>query len=121
MIGTDEYKKNVAVDTQKLLKDFKDVGFNFMSELETKYECGGICNEPLFYVTKDVKLGRPNKDCVKEFFKSMSKQAVAFTGTFGVVLILTFLLSISLLCGIPSVNPEPELDEDDDENMPPQE
>ena len=102
MIETEPYKKSVDEGTQQSLKDFKDKGFKFLEEVENKFSCGGFCSEPLFYTTQDINKGRPTKDCLKELVGKLIDSAVSFTAVGGVILLITFILSLPILCGIPA-------------------
>lgn len=53
-------------NTMKYVDDFFDKGgYDFLSTLESKYECASMCEVPLFWITKDVSEGPPNKECVE--------------------------------------------------------
>ena len=45
-------------------KFFNQGGFDFLTDLENRYDCASLCETPLFYLTKDVSLGPPPIDCV---------------------------------------------------------
>jgi hypothetical protein len=53
------------IETMKFVdKFFNQGGYEFMKDLEERYNCASLCEVPLFYLTKDVRLGQPTKDCV---------------------------------------------------------
>ena len=91
------------------MKDFKDKGFGFLKEVEETYKCGGFCNDALFYVTQDIEKGLPTKDCIKELVGGLIDSAIAFTAFGGVLLLISWLLSLPIICGIPD-------DDGDDDN-----
>ena len=41
-------------------EDFEsEDAWNFFTQVEEDYDCAGICYTPLFYLTKDISVGRP--------------------------------------------------------------
>lgn len=52
-----------------------------LKQFEDEYECAGICFTPLFYLTKDVKLGPVKSECtdaiIEEYSGNMAGAAVA--------------------------------------------
>lgn len=56
---SDSYKK--AMDM------FAKEGGAFFTQIEKTYKCAGLCEKGLFYVTKPVSEGRPEKSCVAAF------------------------------------------------------
>ena len=100
VIETDAFAKN-SPDLAATLKDFKEKGFGFLKEVEETYSCGGFCNDALYYVTQDIEKGLPTKDCIKELVGGLIDSAIAFTAFGGVLLLISWLLSLPIICGIP--------------------
>lgn len=50
-------------------KDFKDFvkngGVEFLASLEDSFDCAGLCYTPLFYLKKNIAVGRPTIDCAR--------------------------------------------------------
>ncbi len=44
-------------------KFFDAGGYEFLLNLETRYNCASVCLTPLFYLAKNVKDGPPSTDC----------------------------------------------------------
>jgi hypothetical protein len=53
-------------------KFFNQGGYDFLTDLENTYECASLCETPLFYLTKDVRLGKPQIDCVTATVDAMT-------------------------------------------------
>ena len=67
IIQTEAFRENVPEEYVDYFEDFRDLGgFDFLRSIEDRYECGGICYEPLFYLTQDISMGRPTKECFRE-------------------------------------------------------
>lgn len=62
--------------------------FNTLRYFEQNYECAGMCDLPLFYLTQPLSSGPPTIDCVEAVITS-------FTDNFG-VFIIALISSITL-------------------------
>lgn len=89
-------------ETMKYVDAFFDNGgYEFLSALESKYNCASMCKVPLFWLTKDVSEGPATRECVEAAIESLSDQqriatALAITGVF---LLLAALGAFPLCCG----------------------
>ena len=55
-----------------------------MIQLENKYECSGMCDIPLFYLSKSLSFGPPIQDCLEAFIKDNEDDVeVAVVALFG--------------------------------------
>ena len=80
----------------KNVGDFFDKGgYGFLSELEDKYDCASVCNLPLFYITRDISEGRPQKECLKAIYNEIS-------GEMKVESAFPIILSLVLMCAMMS-------------------
>lgn len=90
---SDSYKK--AMDM------FAKEGGAFFTQIEKTYKCAGLCEKGLFYVTKPVSEGRPEKSCVAAFQDKYGQNygvaAVAFITA--IVLIVAGIAAIPLCTG----------------------
>ena len=80
-------------------KFFDQGGYEFLKELETSLDCAGLCYTPLFYLTKDVRLGQPTIDCASATVDAITNNkgaSIVFLVT-GLVLLLSIYGAI-LLC-----------------------
>lgn len=46
-------------------------GFDVLAELEEKYDCSGVCEVPLFGITRNIKEGRPTQECAAGIYHAM--------------------------------------------------
>jgi len=80
---------------------FASEGEKFFTQLEKTYKCAGLCEKGLFYVSKPVSDGRPEKSCVEAFADKYGSNygvaAVAFITA--IVLIVAGIAAIPLCCG----------------------
>lgn len=65
-------------------------GFDFLNELEESYDCASICVTPLFYLTRSIKEGRPETDCISGLIEGNQ----GTMNTAGIVSVLTALVLI---------------------------
>jgi len=73
-----------------------------LSELEDKYNCASVCEVPLFYITKDIKEGRPLQECAAGIYHSMKgayKAEAAFSIMLSLVLWLSMTAALAIGCG----------------------
>lgn len=68
-------KDEQLATTMAMVETFFDKGgFELLADLEEKYECASICSAPLFYLSKDVKVGPPTKDCLTAALDDIGSQ-----------------------------------------------
>jgi len=75
---------------KKASKEFTKGGWKFLSDLEKTANCAGLCETPLFFLTKDISSGPPTQDCI-----------AAFTKAYGGNMLLgavAFITAITLIC-----------------------
>ena len=72
---------------------FKAGGYDFLKSLEEKYSCASICEVPLFYLTKDVKLGAPSIDCFTAAVEDISDNSLLAM----IFLVTAFLLLFAII------------------------
>ena len=84
-------------------------GGKFVEELETDYECAGLCYTPLFYMYRDISIGPPTIGCIEATAKGMA----AKYGQVGLVSLITgVVLFIGMIGACPLCT---GLEGDDDE------
>jgi len=63
-------KDNSKFTTGEQAKQFfAQGGMKFIASLENEADCAGLCYTPLWYLGKDIKLGRPTTDCATKIVK----------------------------------------------------
>lgn len=45
--------------------------FNFIRQVENKYNCASFCEPSLFFITKDISAGKPDDECVALILKNI--------------------------------------------------
>jgi hypothetical protein len=59
------------------VQDFFDSGgYDFVGQLEERYNCASMCTIPLFYINKSVAGGRPTVDCVTAAIDDLSDNMI---------------------------------------------
>ena len=91
---------------------FDKGGYELLADLETKYDCASLCAAPLFYLSKDVKEGKPTQDCLTAALEDIGSQ----TGPAAVCAITGLLLLISVAGGFVLCSKTDEKDMMDNEN-----
>lgn len=84
--------------------------WDFLTDIEESYNCGGFCYTPFFAITTDISEGRPEKECLDSIFKATFSSAGAISAVGGIFLLITFLLSLSLCGGMPDKSGENDVD-----------
>lgn len=97
---TEQY--NALSATKKTMYDFFNKGgFDFLSALESDFQCASLCKVPLFYITQSMDEGRPTQTCVQGVIKGLSHAfglAGICTVLTGVMLLLAAVGSFPLCC-----------------------
>jgi hypothetical protein len=97
VLGNDAFGEGNAEE----INEFINTVWDFLTELESKYDCGGFCYTPLFGLTSDVALGRPSKDCFQSILDVTVGRAGAVSAASAVFMFLTLFISLSLCGGNP--------------------
>jgi hypothetical protein len=95
-------KAQIASDNSENAKKIKEFlekgGLDFFAETEEKLSCAGACKVPLFYVTRDLSAGKPERDCVNALFDELQGGAQPA----GYVCLITgILLLLTTICACP--------------------
>ena len=53
-----------------------DDAWAFFADVEREYNCGGLCYVPLFYLTRNINEGRPEKECIREIINDVFNESV---------------------------------------------
>ena len=77
-------------------------GWTFLEELEREYNCAGICYTPLWYMTKNIKEGRPTQECLSPLFDDVFNAAKNVANGMGAALIVSVLCQLGLCGGMPA-------------------
>lgn len=72
---------------------------NKMRYYEDEFECGGICDMPLFYTTKPIVDGLPEEDCIDAIIESELDNGVIAGINLGAGIIFVLLGLASIPCG----------------------
>ena len=70
-------------------------GFEFVKGFEDEFDCGGVCEVPLFYMSRPISDGPPTKGCVEAAAKGMAGKL----GTTGVVALITGIMMLIGMIG----------------------
>ena len=63
----EDFVEGFGSDQIEYWEDFNtEDTWNFFTSVEEDYDCAGLCYVPLFYLTKDISAGRPEKECIRE-------------------------------------------------------
>lgn len=65
--------------------------------MEDKYKCGGLCNPPMWYLTKSLKTGLPEKGCVAPLIADIG-DVMASVGNVMIASGVFFILMIFCVC-----------------------
>lgn len=91
---TTEAKSSQSSSEQEQMKKVKEFfekgGYDFLSQLEKDYECASMCKVPLFYLTRDVKDGKPEKECTEAIVEAVTGKVL--------VAVICFITGLVLLC-----------------------
>ena len=61
-----------SVDATKF---FEDGGMDMLIGFEEKFDCSGYCDMGEYFISKDLKEGRPQKECVEGLLGGFGKKA----------------------------------------------
>jgi hypothetical protein len=69
--------KNIKIkssESQAKIDDFFNKGgYDFLKRIENDFDCAGLCEVPLFYISKDISKGRPTTECISVSFDKISE------------------------------------------------
>ena len=83
-------------ESQKKINDFfMKGGYDFLKRIESDFECAGLCDVPLFYITKDISKGRPTTECITVSFDKISEGI----SIIGYIVMVTGLLTFAGFVG----------------------
>lgn len=78
-------------------KFIKNGGVQFLSDFEKKFKCAGFCKPGLFYVTRNISMGKPDRDCLA----AMQEEYGNNTGVGAVAVITGLILLVAAFGAIP--------------------
>lgn len=78
----------------KAKRFFEQGGFEFLQSFEKQFNCAGVCQAPLFYMTKELSAGIPTQSCDQAFISSVAGSVGA-----GAVGIVTGIFMLTLFIG----------------------
>lgn len=93
----EKMSKEIAELNEKITEEQKE----FINFLETDYKCSGICEPSFFYITMDLKTGRPENTCALSLIDSIADEFTLFGYCIfftGVVMLLMFIVQFPLFC-----------------------
>jgi len=91
--------------------NFSDAeGWDFLEELETEYNCAGICYAPLWYMTRNINNGKPSDECLSPLFDDVFNASKNFANGFGAALLISVLCQLGLCGGMPATAGDEEED-----------
>lgn len=76
--------------TKKVKEFFEKGGYEFLAQLETDYECASMCKVPLFYISRDIKLGKPTMECTEAIVEAVTGKIL--------VAVVCFITALVLIC-----------------------
>ena len=105
------YKTRLSTNNDPKFNDLKTFikseGFKFLEATEKQFQCASACRPGLFYMTQDLSLGPPQKDCLNEMLisipKTLTTPAIISIVT-GLIFILVFAFSFPLCTGFSDQN-----------------
>ena len=77
-------------------------GWDVLATLEDEYECAGVCYSPLFYMTKEISYGQPQRECLRPLFDDVFAQSYHLCIGVGAALMVSALLQLVLCGGMPA-------------------
>lgn len=107
----DDYDNGCAVDAESSeFKEFvKNGGVKFIESFEKQFKCAGLCKKPLFYLSKPISDGKPERDCVTAFQEEYGSN----TPVGAIALFTGFVLLMAAFGAIPLCTDYNKLPEDD--------
>ena len=68
------------------------------SLFEEKLDCVSFCFEPLFYISKAIELGMPEKDCYTQFQDKIGGEIMVVGAFLAIASLISFLMSCCKCC-----------------------
>jgi hypothetical protein len=89
---TKDIEQGCEVPQNEEYKQFiKNGGVQFLADFEKKFKCAGFCKTPLFYMTRNITEGKPERDCLTAMATEYGSNTGV--GAVGVITGLTLLLA----------------------------
>ena len=92
-----KYKSSFSVEATRF---FENGGYEVLKRLESEFSgCAGICQPPLFYLTKDIAQGIPQFECIAKAMQdtnSKSNRAANITLVMGILILVSSLFSFCI-------------------------
>ena len=70
--------------------------WSFYADVERKYDCAGMCEVPMFYLTKDISEGKPTKECIKKVIEATFKESYGFLSSMGLIFLLSSCFQVGM-------------------------
>jgi len=80
---------------------FSTKGYDFLGELEDKYDCASVCTLPLFYINKEISEGKPEKECIQGMYdgiKGAMKAEAIFIIIGAIALFIAMTAAVIIAC-----------------------
>ena len=62
----EQYIESVSSEMTEYWEDFDtEDAWTFFTSVEEDYDCAGMCYVPMFYMTKNIQAGRPERECIR--------------------------------------------------------
>ena len=98
-------------------QDSREAAWSFFAELEAEYNCAGICHRPLFYLTKGINTGRPQRECLAPLFEDVFGKTTLYSYGLSGLMALSLICQLGLCGGMPASSDIP-IDDPDAELVP---
>ena len=101
----DKGEASQTAEDKKQIKQVKEFfekgGYEFLAQLETDYECASMCKIPLFYISRDISLGKPTMECTAAIVEAVTGKILVAVVCFitGLVLFCAMICSFPLCTG----------------------
>jgi hypothetical protein len=95
----DCYEERLNFDKNSVEGKFmRNGGADLVRTFESEFDCAGICDVPLFYMTQSISMGPPTVGCIEAAAKGMASKL----STAGYVALLTgILMWIGMIAACP--------------------
>jgi hypothetical protein len=76
-------------------KFLREGGYKFIAAYESEYDCGGVCETPLFYMSRKISDGPPTQGCIEAAARGLGDKL----GNVGLVALVTGLMMLIAMIG----------------------
>ena len=76
--------------------------WSFFADVERSYDCAGMCEVPMFYLTKDISEGKPTKECIQQVIKATFDESYGFLSSMGLVFLISACFQVGMFTSMPS-------------------